>query len=138
MNDPRGSVGWNDVTILRKKRPTGNNLKNKNPIASKNVESTLKYSEGNKKTGAVIDKRKLDAQDEGGKLPEVGLSLGQKIQQARAAKGMKQKDLSTRINEKPNVIAEYECGRAIPNNQILGKMERILGVKLRGKGVSKK
>lgn len=32
-------------------------------------------------------------------------------------------------------MAEYETGRAIPNPQILGKMERVLGVKLRGKNI---
>ena len=72
------------------------------------------------------------AQDEAGKLPEVGLSLGKRIQQARMAKSLTQKQLATLINEKPNVVAEYEQGKAIPNNQILGKLERKLGVKLRG------
>lgn len=48
---------------------------------------------------------------------------------------MTQKDLSTRISEKPNVVADYESGRAIPNPQILGKMERVLGIKLRGKNI---
>ena len=62
-------------------------------------------------------------------------SLGKLIGQARQAKSMTQKDLSTRINEKPNVVSEYETGRAIPNPQILGKMERVLGVKLRGKNI---
>ena len=38
------------------------------------------------------------------------------------------------INEKPQVVNEYEQGKAIPNQQIIGKMERALGVKLRGKG----
>ena len=36
------------------------------------------------------------------------------------------------INEKPQIIQEYESGKAIPNQQILAKLERILGVKLRG------
>jgi len=36
------------------------------------------------------------------------------------------------INEKPQVIQEYEAGKAIPNNQIITKLERVLGVKLRG------
>lgn len=31
-----------------------------------------------------------------------------------------------KINEKPQVIADYECGRAIPNNQVLGKIERAI------------
>lgn len=36
------------------------------------------------------------------------------------------------INEKPQIIQEYESGKAIPNNQIIVKLERVLGVKLRG------
>jgi ribosome-binding protein aMBF1 (putative translation factor) len=47
-------------------------------------------------------------------------------------KSMSQKDLATKINEKPQVIAEYESGRAVPNTALLAKMERVLGVKLRG------
>ena len=92
----------------------------------------IKHTEGNKKTTIVIDKMKLDEQDEGGKLPEVGLSLGKRIQQARAAKGITQKQLATLINEKPTVVAQYEQGQAIPNNQILGKLENRLSIKLRG------
>lgn len=30
---------------------------------------------------------------------------------------------------------EYESGKAIPNQQVLGKLERALGVKLRGKNI---
>ena len=35
------------------------------------------------------------------------------------------------INEKPNVINEYESGKAIPNPQLLQKMSRVLGVTLK-------
>jgi len=34
---------------------------------------------------------------------------------------------SQKINEKPQVIMDYESGRAIPNNQVLSKLERTLG-----------
>jgi ribosome-binding protein aMBF1 (putative translation factor) len=37
------------------------------------------------------------------------------------------------INEKPQVIQEYESGKAIPNQQIISKLEKVLGTKLRGK-----
>lgn len=43
-----------------------------------------------------------------------------------------QKELAQKVNEKPSVIQDYESSKAIPNAQILGKLERILGVKLRG------
>lgn len=64
------------------------------------------------------------------------MSVSKAIQQARQAKGLTQKDLATKINEKPQVVNEYEAGKAInPNQQILMKLERALGVKLRGKDI---
>ena len=32
-----------------------------------------------------------------------------------------------KINEKPQIVNDYEGGRAIPNQQILAKIERALG-----------
>ena len=54
------------------------------------------------------------------------------MQTARLEKQLTQKDVASRINEKPSVLQDYESGKAIPNPQILGKLERVLGVKLRG------
>ncbi|KAF5833921.1 DNA binding helix-turn helix protein [Dunaliella salina] len=39
--------------------------------------------------------------------------------------------LDVSINEKPQVIQEYESGKAIPNPQVLSKLSRILGVQLK-------
>lgn len=39
------------------------------------------------------------------------------------------------MNEKVEVVREYENGKAIPNQQVLTKLERALGVKLRGKDI---
>ena len=47
-------------------------------------------------------------------------------------KQLTQKELAQKTNEKPSVIQDYESGKAIPNAQILSKMERVLAVKLRG------
>lgn len=55
----------------------------------------------------------------------------------RATLSLSQKDLAQKINEKPSVLQDYESGRAVPNPQILGKMERILKVKLRGGDIGK-
>lgn len=63
---------------------------------------------------------------------KVSLDLKIRIMKARQAKGMTQKELATKMSEKPQVVNQYESGQAVPNNQVLGKMERILGVKLRG------
>lgn len=61
------------------------------------------------------------------------MDVGKLIQKGRNQKGMTQKELATKICEKPQVINEYELGKSIPNNQILGKIERVIGIKLRGK-----
>ena len=52
------------------------------------------------------------------------------ITQARNAKGLTQKQLATQLNMQPQVINEYEAGKAIPNNQVIAKIERALGAKL--------
>ena len=44
-----------------------------------------------------------------------------------------QKELATKICEKPQIVNEYESGKAIPNQAVLAKMERALEIKLRGK-----
>ena len=50
--------------------------------------------------------------------------------QARLAKKMTQAQLATAINERPQVIQEYENGKAIPNAQVLTKLDRTLGCHL--------
>jgi putative transcription factor len=54
------------------------------------------------------------------------------MQSARMELKLSQKDVAQKINEKPSVLQDYESGKAIPNAQILAKLERTLGVKLRG------
>ena len=54
------------------------------------------------------------------------------MQTARMDLKLSQKDVAQKINEKPSILQDYESGKAIPNPQILGKLERALGVKLRG------
>lgn len=50
---------------------------------------------------------------------------------------MTQKDLAYKINEKIQLVNEYESGKAAaPNQSILSKMEKALGVKLRGSASS--
>lgn len=121
---------WDSVTVLRKnKRQLKDNGFTKSSLTNNNI--TVEKKGGNREIGSKL--AKLDNADEAEKIETVSLSLSQKIQQGRVAKGMKQKDLATKINVKPQVIGDYESGRAVPDNKILGKIERALGIKLRGK-----
>lgn len=81
--------------------------------------------------------RKLEEATDVGTIARVDKSLSKAIQQARTAKKMTQKELATAINEKPQVVAEYESGKAVPNPQIISKLERKLGTKLPRPGKSK-
>ena len=47
-------------------------------------------------------------------------------------KDLSQKHCAEKINEKYSVIQDYESGKATPNAQVLLKLERLLGVRLRG------
>jgi putative transcription factor len=59
--------------------------------------------------------------------------LKKRIMTARLAKGMTQAALAQAINEKPQIVQEYESGKAIPSPAILSKLSRILGVPLSAK-----
>ena len=52
------------------------------------------------------------------------------LRKARQAKGLTQKQLAQQLNEKPALINDYESGRAIPDNALIAKIERMLGSKL--------
>ena len=73
---------------------------------------------------------KIENETENFKIEKVSLNFKKELQKARLAKKMTQKDLATKLNVLPKVINEYEAGKAIPNVQLIVKMDRVLGVKL--------
>uniref|UniRef100_A0A0N4ZK85 HTH cro/C1-type domain-containing protein n=1 Tax=Parastrongyloides trichosuri TaxID=131310 RepID=A0A0N4ZK85_PARTI len=102
------------------------------------VETAKKFNAGgNKQHQAAKNSLKLAEETEELHHDRVPLDLGKTIARVRAELGMSQKDLAVKINEKQTVITEYENGRAIPNQQIISKLERALNVKLRGKEMGK-
>jgi len=67
------------------------------------------------------------------KHKKVSLDVGKLIQRARNDKGWTQKELATRISEKPQVINQYESGKAIPSTQVINKIQRALNLYIVGK-----
>ncbi|KAL2100305.1 hypothetical protein ACEWY4_004699 [Coilia grayii] len=132
---------WDSVTVLRKKGPSSAQAKSKQAITAaqrrgEEVETTKKWAAGQNKQHVVTkNTAKLDRETEELHHHRVPLEVGRVIQQGRSNKGLTQKDLATKINEKPQVIADYETGKAIPNNQVMGKIERAIGLKLRGREI---
>ncbi|NXB77524.1 EDF1 factor, partial [Donacobius atricapilla] len=135
---------WDTVTVLRKKGPSAAQAKSKQvsagavgPGAGPSRRRTWAWGGQNKQHFITKNTAKLDRETEELHHDRVSLEVGKVIQQGRQSKGLTQKDLATKINEKPQVIADYESGRAIPNNQVMGKIERAIGLKLRGKDIGK-
>mgnify|MGYP001288143091 CR=1 FL=1 len=130
---------WDNVVIIRKKKTTAKERKSDKlvNIALRNGQQvTTKVKDvSNKNNNSSVDFRKLEDNNDAGKHKKVTLSLGRTIMKARNLKNISQKDFAQRINEKPAIINSYEQGKAIPNNQILMKMQKILGVKLTGKNI---
>ncbi|KAJ3213775.1 multiprotein-bridging factor 1, partial [Dinochytrium kinnereticum] len=136
------SGGWDDVTVIRKRPERATTLKSESEInaarrSGANVSTEKKAVQNN--NGPAYDAgkaAKLERETEDFKVERLGLSVGKAIQQGRQAKNLTQKDLATKINEKQTVVNEYESGKAAnPNQQILAKMERVLGIKLRGQNI---
>uniref|UniRef100_A0A9J8AFN7 HTH cro/C1-type domain-containing protein n=1 Tax=Cyprinus carpio carpio TaxID=630221 RepID=A0A9J8AFN7_CYPCA len=127
---------WDTVTVLRKKGPSASQSKSKQAVTAAQrrggeVETTKKWSAGQNKQHLVTkNTAKLDRETEELHHQRVPLEVGKVIQKGRQDKGLTQKDLATKINEKPQIIAEYESGKAIPNNQVMGKIERAIGKQL--------
>nr|GMC76702.1 multiprotein-bridging factor 1B-like [Ipomoea batatas] len=77
-----------------------------------------------------LNTRKLDEDTENLAHQKVPTELKKAIMQARQDKKLTQSQLAQLINEKPQIIQEYESGKAIPNQQIIAKLERALVAQL--------
>merc|ERR1719265_1912231 len=88
------------VTVLRK---SGAGKQSKSAAQrSGNTTAQAKYSTGsNRQTGTGMDAAKLDRDTESTKHKTVSKDVGKLIMQGRNAKGWTQKELATRIQEKP-------------------------------------
>ncbi|KAJ4726457.1 multiprotein bridging factor 1B [Melia azedarach] len=134
------SQDWEPV-VIRKKAPNAATKKDEKVVnaarrAGADIETLKKSNAGTNKAASSstsLNTRKLDEDTENLSHGRVPTELKKAIMQARTDKKLTQAQLAQLINEKPQIIQEYESGKAIPNQQILGKLERALSVKLRGK-----
>lgn len=133
-----------DTVIIRKKQPTSAQAKDEAAVNAARrsgvaIDTQKKHNAGSNKPGGSVTSTgksaaKLDAETEDFRHETVSSALKTQIVQARTAKKMTQAQLAQAINEKQQIIQDYESGKAIPNPQILSKMSRILGVTLKKSG----
>eukprot|EP00899_Mesostigma_viride_P025805 jgi/Mesvir1/6409/Mv19501-RA.1 len=130
---------WEPV-VFRKNAPTAAASKDAKAVndarrMGAQVDTVKKFNAGSNKASTAspgLNTKKLEEDTENLSHEKVSTELKKEIQKARLAKKLTQAQLAQQINEKPQVVTEYEAGKAIPNQQVLIKMERVLGVKLRG------
>merc|ERR1712216_1014794 len=121
---------WNTVVFTKSSHNPRTKTEKAQSQREGNIETVAKFSTGNAHHKPSINAAKLDADMESTKHATVSLELRTALQKARQAKGMTQEALATALNERAQVINDYESGKAIPNTQLIGKMERTLGCKL--------
>ncbi|KAF9920940.1 multiprotein-bridging factor 1 [Linnemannia zychae] len=136
-----GNIGWDDEIVLRKRSDQAKVTRSAADINAARRAGAVVSTERKVVTNAGHvgeDFRriaKLAETDEIVAPKAVSMDVGKAIAKARIELKLTQKELGVKVNEKQTVINDYEAGRAVPNQQILGKLERALGVKLRGKDI---
>ncbi|KAH9309090.1 hypothetical protein KI387_037001, partial [Taxus chinensis] len=129
---------WEPV-VIRKKAPNSAAKKDEKAVNAARrtgapIETIRKFNAGSNKAASsstTLNTKKLDDETEVLSHERVPSELRKNIMQARLDKKLTQAQLAQQINEKPQIIQEYESGKAIPNQQVIAKLERVLGVKLR-------
>ncbi|KAL1510948.1 hypothetical protein AB1Y20_005775 [Prymnesium parvum] len=120
---------WNEVTFTNK--PPAARPGSAQPGSGNATSAQRAHGSANSMTaGTGLSARKLEDETEELKHQTVSTDLKLAIIKARNAKGLTQKQLAQQLNMQPQVINEYESGKAIPNNAIIAKIERALGAKL--------
>ncbi|KAF9114763.1 multiprotein-bridging factor 1 [Mortierella sp. AM989] len=136
-----GNVGWDDEIVLRKRSDHAKVTRSESDINAARRSGAVVATERKVVTNAGHvgeDFRRIAKVAETDEIiapKAISMDVGKAIAQARGALKLTQKELGVKVNEKQTVINDYEAGRAVPNQQILGKLERALGVKLRGKDI---
>jgi putative transcription factor len=126
---------WKPVTWM-KHRPTGakaHDEKLVNEALRKGGDVAIEkkiHAQGNKASAGLQNAAKIEAESEVFHTKKIGHTFKVALQQARQAKGLNQTELAKLINEKGTVINEYEAGKAIPNGQVIQKLNRVLGCTL--------
>ena len=62
--------------------------------------------------------------------PKLTPEFRKAMQSARNSRKISQKQLATILQVPPKTIMQYENGKAIPNNQFISKLEKVLQTKL--------
>ena len=96
-----------------------------------NVTQVVKTTSVNHNKDAMnVNTRKLD-NEEMPVIKTVGMEMGKRISQARCEKKITQKELANLLSLPQKTIQECENGKGVYNAQIINKLERYFGKRIR-------
>ena len=110
-------------SVLSKNQKTSSKKLAKNHSSKGNVEILRKTSAHGSKMHKILETDQIG-------VPKLSNEFKIAMVQARNAKGLTQKELAHRIAVKDTIIKSYENGKAVPQNNIIQKIEKVLGAKL--------
>ena len=128
---------WKEVIFDKrgeKKKGESDNVYMQNQLRKGNVVSKVKTVKLNANNTTDVDRstlKKIDNEQETFVIKTVSQSVSKKIAQARCALKLTQKELAFKMSLPLKTIQDYESGKAQPNNIILCKIEKVLGVRVR-------
>lgn len=117
------SYGWDKAATGKTKDQV------KKAMASGNVDAENKWGAANHSLGPS-NAKKLDEDTGSYKHKEIPSDFKKALMQARGAKKLTQAQLGNQCNLSPAIIQSYENGKAVPDGQIINKLNRALGITL--------
>lgn len=96
-------------------------------LRTNNVISKPKLESLNTQAIKPTNLTKIANEEDTFKHATVSLSMSKKISQLRCEKKLTQKELAFQLSLPVKIIQDYEAGKAIPNANIINKIEKILG-----------
>lgn len=114
------------VVFHNKKAPVSYRPTQKRIIQHKHIQGNPSAQ----RVAGMTKARKLDDSTASTKHPTVSKSFSKALMKARGGKNMTQLDLANATHQPLSVIKHYEAGKAIPNDQVINKLNRVLGVSL--------
>lgn len=100
-------------------------LRNGNTQTNKKISSNTQYQSSKSQK---LDSYNGEDNQNGGSHEKVNIKIGKLIQKKRLEKKLTQKQLGNLLNTKENIIKDIEAGKAIKDNQLLGKIKRKLNI----------
>lgn len=125
---PEYSSGWDDDTIIIRKKPDHSKVGKRIALREGNYTTVATGKVGQRDNYDPRRMAKLDNATETGKLRTVTKDFARKIQQARSNQGLSQKELANKMNVPLTVVNQYEKGTAITDGATLQKFKNVLKI----------